>query len=67
MVLESTTYPGTTREELLPLLERGGLTVGEDFHLAYSPERIDPGRSDNQIAETPKVVGGMTQPAASAR
>ena len=61
MVLESTTYPGTTREELLPLLERGGLTVGEDFHLAYSPERIDPGRSDNQIAETPKVVGGMTQ------
>ena len=59
-MLESTTYPGTTREELLPLLERGGLKVGEDFHLAYSPERIDPGRSDHQIAETPKVVGGMT-------
>ncbi len=60
VVLESTTYPGTTREELLPPLERGGLRVGEGFHLAYSPERIDPGRSDNQIAETPKVVGGMT-------
>jgi UDP-N-acetyl-D-glucosamine dehydrogenase len=61
VVLESTTYPGTTREELLPALERGGLRVGEGFHLAYSPERIDPGRSDNQIAETPKVVGGVTQ------
>jgi UDP-N-acetyl-D-glucosamine dehydrogenase len=60
VVLESTTYPGTTREELLPQLERAGLRVGEDFHLAYSPERIDPGRSDNQIAETPKVVGGIT-------
>ena len=60
VVLESTTYPGTTREELLPLLEAGGMKVGEGFHLAYSPERIDPGRSDNQIAETPKVVGGMT-------
>ncbi len=60
VALESTTYPGTTREELLPVLERGGLKVGEDFHLAYSPERIDPGRSDHQIATTPKVVGGMT-------
>lgn len=60
VVLESTTYPGTTREELLPVLERGGLRAGRDFHLAYSPERIDPGRSDNQIAETPKVVGGLT-------
>ena len=60
VVLESTTYPGTTREELLPVLERGGLKVGEGFHLAYSPERIDPGRSDHQIAETPKVVGGIT-------
>ena len=58
VVLESTTYPGTTREEILPLLERGGLRVGEGFHLAYSPERIDPGRSDQQVAETPKVVGG---------
>ena len=60
IVLESTTYPGTTREEILPLLERDGLRVGEGFHLAYSPERIDPGRSDQQVAETPKVVGGMT-------
>jgi UDP-N-acetyl-D-glucosamine dehydrogenase len=60
VVLESTTYPGTTREELLPVLERGGLKVGEGFYLAYSPERIDPGRSDHQIAETPKVVGGIT-------
>jgi UDP-N-acetyl-D-glucosamine dehydrogenase len=60
VVLESTTYPGTTREELLPALEAGGLKVGEGFHLAYSPERIDPGRSDNQVAETPKVVGGIT-------
>ncbi len=60
VVLESTTYPGTTREELLPVLERGGMTVGEDFYLAYSPERIDPGRSDHQIATTPKVVGGIT-------
>ena len=60
VVLESTTYPGTTREELLPVLERGGRKVGEDFHLAYSPERIDPGRSDHQVRTTPKVVGGMT-------
>ncbi len=60
VVLESTTYPGTTREELLPLLERGGLKVGEGFHLAYSPERIDPGRSDHQVRTTPKVVGGIT-------
>jgi UDP-N-acetyl-D-glucosamine dehydrogenase len=60
VVLESTTYPGTTREEILPLLERGGLTVGEGFHLAYSPERIDPGRSQDQVRTTPKVVGGIT-------
>ncbi|MFN8111793.1 MAG: nucleotide sugar dehydrogenase [Solirubrobacterales bacterium] len=60
VVLESTTYPGTTREELLPRLERSGMTVGEDFHLAYSPERIDPGRSNHTVATTPKVVGGMT-------
>ncbi len=61
VVLESTTYPGTTREELLPVLEQGGLSVGTDFHLAYSPERIDPGRSEHTIAETPKVVGGITE------
>ncbi len=60
VVLESTTYPGTTREELLPRLEASGLTVGESFFLAYSPERIDPGRSSHTVATTPKVVGGIT-------
>jgi len=60
VVLESTTYPGTTREEVLPLLEESGLSAGTDFHLAYSPERIDPGRSDHTVANTPKVVGGIT-------
>ncbi|GIK76364.1 MAG: nucleotide sugar dehydrogenase [Acidobacteria bacterium] len=60
VVLESTTYPGTTREELLPPLEHGGLEVGRDFFLAYSPERIDPGRGAHAIATTPKVVGGLT-------
>jgi UDP-N-acetyl-D-glucosamine dehydrogenase len=60
VVLESTTYPGTTREELLPPLERGGLEVGSGFFLAYSPERIDPGRGIESIATTPKVVGGLT-------
>jgi UDP-N-acetyl-D-glucosamine dehydrogenase len=60
VVLESTTYPGTTREHLLPLLEESGLRVGRDFHLAYSPERIDPGRVDHTVANTPKVVGGIT-------
>lgn len=60
VVLESTTYPGTTREEVLPPLEATGKKVGEDFFLAYSPERIDPGRSNHTIAGTPKVVGGIT-------
>jgi UDP-N-acetyl-D-glucosamine dehydrogenase len=60
VVLESTTYPGTTRERLLPILEESGLTAGRDFHLAYSPERIDPGRTDHTIANTPKLVGGLT-------
>jgi UDP-N-acetyl-D-glucosamine dehydrogenase len=60
IVLESTTYPGTTREQLLPILERSGLTVGSDFHLAFSPERIDPGRTDFTIRTTPKLVGGLT-------
>ncbi len=60
VVLESTTYPGTTREELCPILETGGLKVGEDFHLAFSPERVDPGRTDWTTKNTPKVVGGMT-------
>jgi UDP-N-acetyl-D-glucosamine dehydrogenase len=61
VVLESTTYPGTTRERLLPLLEESGLSAGRDFHLAYSPERVDPGRTDYTIRNTPKVVGGFTE------
>ncbi|NOZ29699.1 MAG: nucleotide sugar dehydrogenase [Chloroflexi bacterium] len=60
VVLESTTYPGTTEELLLPTLERSGLRVGRDFFLAFSPERIDPGRTDYTIRNTPKVVGGVT-------
>ncbi|MBA3735590.1 MAG: nucleotide sugar dehydrogenase [Actinobacteria bacterium] len=60
VVLESTTYPGTTRECLQPILERGGLKAGEDFHLAFSPERVDPGRTDWTTKNTPKVVGGLT-------
>ena len=60
VVLESTTYPGTTREQLLPLLESGsGLRVGDDFNLAFSPERVDPGSSWD-VREVPKVVGGIT-------
>lgn len=58
VVLESTTYPGTTRERLVPLLEESGLRAGVDFHVAFSPERIDPGRTDYTIRTTPKVVGG---------
>ena len=58
VVLESTTYPGTTRERLRPILEESGLAAGRDFHLAFSPERIDPGRTDYTIRTTPKVVGG---------
>ena len=61
VVLESTTYPGTTRDELGPMLEEAsGLVAGVDFHLAMSPERIDPGRIDHTIRTTPKVVGGLT-------
>jgi UDP-N-acetyl-D-glucosamine dehydrogenase len=60
VVLESTTYPGTTRERLLPLLESGGLEAGEDFYLAFSPERVDPGREDWTTQNTPKIVGGIT-------
>ena len=58
--LESTTYPGTTRERLRPILEESGLAAGRDFHLAFSPERIDPGRTDYTVRTTPKVVGGLT-------
>ena len=60
VVLESTTYPGTTRECLQPILERSGLKAGADFHLAFSPERVDPGRTDWTTKNTPKVVGGLT-------
>jgi UDP-N-acetyl-D-glucosamine dehydrogenase len=60
VVIESTTYPGTTRERLLPILEESGLAAGKDFNLAFSPERIDPGRTDFTIRTTPKVVGGLT-------
>jgi UDP-N-acetyl-D-glucosamine dehydrogenase len=60
VVLESTTYPGTTRECLQPILERSGLKAGEDFHLAFSPERVDPGRTDWTTKNTPKLVGGLT-------
>jgi UDP-N-acetyl-D-glucosamine dehydrogenase len=67
VTLESTTYPGTTRDELAPILEAGsGMTAGVDFHLAFSPERVDPGRTDYTTKSTPKVVGGLT-PACSAR
>lgn len=60
IVLESTTYPGTTEELLLPLLEREGLKVGRDFFLVFSPEREDPGRKDYTTYNTPKLVGGVT-------
>ena len=61
VTLESTTYPGTTREELAPILEAGsGLKAGVDFHLAFSPERVDPGRTDYTTKTTPKVIGGLT-------
>ena len=60
VVLESTTYPGTTRELMLPDLEKSGLTVGEDFFLAFSPERVDPGNPVFQTKNTPKVIGGIT-------
>ncbi len=60
VVLESTTYPGTTRERLQPILEESGMKAGRDFHLAFSPERIDPGRTDYTVRTTPKLVGGIT-------
>jgi UDP-N-acetyl-D-glucosamine dehydrogenase len=66
VVLESTTYPGTTRERLLPILEESGMKAGRDFHLAFSPERIDPGRTDYTVRTTPKLVGGIT-PASTER
>jgi UDP-N-acetyl-D-glucosamine dehydrogenase len=60
VVLESTTYPGTTRERVAPLLGESGLIAGRDFQLAFSPERVDPGRTDFTMRTTPKVVGGLT-------
>ena len=60
VILQSTTYPGTTREMLLPALERGGLKVGKDFFLAFSPERVDPGNPRFNTRNTPKIVGGVT-------
>jgi UDP-N-acetyl-D-glucosamine dehydrogenase len=60
VILESTTYPGTTRELMLPALESTGLKVGEDFFLAFSPERVDPGNPKYNTRNTPKVVGGIT-------
>jgi UDP-N-acetyl-D-glucosamine dehydrogenase len=60
IVLESTTYPGTTREIMLPALESTGLKVGEDFFLTFSPERVDPGNTVYQTRNTPKVIGGIT-------
>ena len=61
VILESTTYPGTTREVVLPVLEQSGLTVGEDFFLCFSPERVDPGNPVWHTRNTPKVLGGITQ------
>jgi UDP-N-acetyl-D-glucosamine dehydrogenase len=60
IVLESTTFPGTTREHMVPMLEESGLRAGDDFALAFSPERVDPGRTDYTMRTTPKVVGGLT-------
>jgi UDP-N-acetyl-D-glucosamine dehydrogenase len=61
VVLESTTYPGTSTELMLPILEQGGLKAGRDFYLAYSPEREDPGNKEFDTASIPKVVGGYNK------
>ena len=66
IVLESTTYPGTTREVVLPILEQSGLKVGKDFFLGFSPEREDPGRTDYTTKTIPKVVGGYDKPSLDA-
>jgi len=60
VILESTTYPGTTRDVLLPILQESGLTVGVDFYLCFSPERVDPGNATWHTKNTPKVIGGVT-------
>ncbi|MCK5451375.1 MAG: nucleotide sugar dehydrogenase, partial [Candidatus Omnitrophica bacterium] len=61
VVFESTTYPGTTKEVILPILQKSGLKVGEDFYLAFSPERIDPGNSKYNFTNIPKLIGGITE------
>jgi UDP-N-acetyl-D-glucosamine dehydrogenase len=61
IVLQSTTYPGTTEEIVLPILERSGAKVGEDFYLGYAPERVDPGNKDWSVRNTPKLVAGVTE------
>jgi UDP-N-acetyl-D-glucosamine dehydrogenase len=61
VILESTTYPGTTEEVVIPILERGGLNAGVDFGVAYSPERIDPGNKKYTVEKIPKVVGGINE------
>ncbi|QXJ22048.1 nucleotide sugar dehydrogenase [Actinomadura graeca] len=66
VILESTTYPGTTDEVVRPILETSGLAAGEEFHLAFSPERIDPGNPVYGVRNTPKIVGGLTPACASA-
>src|SRR5579862_6320065 len=60
VILESTTYPGTTNELMLPMFEKPGLKVGEDFFMCFSPERVDPGNATYQTKNIPKVVGGIT-------
>ncbi len=60
VLLESTTYPGTTRDRVAPILAESGLVAGQEFNLAYSPERVDPGRTDYTLRNTPKVVGGLS-------
>jgi UDP-N-acetyl-D-glucosamine dehydrogenase len=62
IILESTTYPGTTRDLMLPILEKGGLRVGVDFNLCFSPERVDPGNNTWNTKNTPKILGGITEP-----
>jgi UDP-N-acetyl-D-glucosamine dehydrogenase len=61
ILLESTTYPGTTEELLLPMFKKSGLKAGEDFFLCFSPERVDPGNPQYHTRNIPKVVGGITR------
>merc|ERR1711964_713277 len=61
IILESTTYPGTTEEVVRPILEQGDLQAGQDFYLAFSPERIDPGNQHYHTGNIPKIVGGTTR------